>query len=228
MSLAPIGLALWLVQSAAPAAAPASAGPPSAAAPAAKSPAAARPKPPEGLSWEDADQMAETVARLERRLKAGKPASREAIAVSERQVNSYVTLALASKIPAAVSGLSVRFEPGVLAASGLLDLDAVRSKVPQGSAGGLASLLSGTVPVTLRGRFSGANGQGKVEVDEAVVGGIHLPAALVAQLVAQATRSAADPVGFDLLAPFPLPWTARSVRLEAGRVVVDFTQPPAR
>ena len=68
MSLAPIGLALWLAQSAAPAAAPASAG--AAAAPAAKSTAVARPKPPEGLSWEDADQMAETVARLERRLRA--------------------------------------------------------------------------------------------------------------------------------------------------------------
>ena len=60
------------------------------------------------------------------------------------------------------------------------------------------------------------------------MGGIRLPAALVAQLVAQATRSAKDPAGFDLLAPFPLPWTARSVRLESGRAIVEFAQQPAR
>lgn len=216
MSLAIFGLVLWLLQSAASGAA---------TAPSTVKGAPVRPKAPDGLSWEDADQITETVARLERRLKAGKPASREPITISERQFNSYVTLALGPKLPAAVSGLSLRFEPGVLAATGQLDLDAIRSKVPPGSASGMASLLSGTVPVTLRGRFSGANGQGKVEVDEAVVGGIHLPAALVAQLVAQATRTATDPAGFDLMAPFPLPWTARSIRLEAGRAVVDFTQP---
>ena len=225
MSLVPLGLALWLVQSAAPrAAAPASVAAPATSA----SAASARPKAPPGLSWEDADLIADTVARLERRLKAGKPASREPIAVSERQVNSYVTLALASRIPPALSGLTLRFEPGSLAASGLVDLDAVRSKMPQGGATSLLSLLSGTVPVELKGRFSGADGLGRIEVEEASVGGIHLPPALVAQLVAQATRTAKDPAGFDLLAPFPLPWTARSVRLELGRAVVEFAPAPGR
>ena len=76
MSLVPLGLALWLVQSAPRANAPASA---PRTAPATAPTAAARPKPPEGLSWEESDQVAETVARLERRLKAGKPASREAL-----------------------------------------------------------------------------------------------------------------------------------------------------
>jgi hypothetical protein len=186
-----------------------------------------RPKAPPGLSWEDADHVAETVARLERRLKAGKPASREPIAVSEKQVNSYVTLALAKKIPPSVSGLALSFQPGTLAATGMVDLDAVKSKLPSSGAGSLLSFLSGTVPVELRGRLQGANGQGKIEVEQASVSGISLPPALVAQMVAQATRSATQPEGFDLLSPFPLPWTARSVRLEAGRAVVEFAQPPA-
>jgi hypothetical protein len=191
---------------------------------------AARPKAPPGLSWEDADHVTETVARLERRLKAGKPASREPIAVSEKQVNSYVTLALAKKIPPAVSGLSISFQPGTLAATGLVDLDAVKSKLPSSGAGSMLSFLSGTVPVELRGRLQGVNGQGKIEVEQASVSGINLPPALVAQMVAQATRSSTQPDGFDLLSPFPLPWTARSVRLEAGRAVVEFAQPvePAR
>jgi len=219
MSLVPLGLALWLLQSAGPAAKPK---PPAATTTAPAT--TARPKAPDGLSWEDADHVAETVARLERRLKAGKPASREPITVSERQVNSYVTLALSSKLPASVSGLSFRFEPERLAASGMLDLDAVKAKLPKTGASSLLSLLSGTVPVAIKGRFRGNSGQGKVEVEEAAVAGITLPPAMLSQIVAQATRSSKQPDGFDLLAPFPLPWTARSVRLEAGQAVVEFAQ----
>ncbi len=187
-----------------------------------------RPKAPPGLSWADADGIASLVARLERRIKAGKPASREPIPVSERQVNSYVTLALAEKIPPALSGLNVQFQPGRLAATGMLDLDAVRSKMPAGGPGSLLSLLSGIVPVSLKGRFQGTNGEGKVEVEEALVAGISLPPALVSQIVSQSTRSSKDPEGFDLLAPFPLPWTARNVRLEEGRAVVEFDPEPSR
>ena len=209
MSLAPLGLAVLLVQTA-------SLGD------------SVRPKAPPGLSWEDAESVASTVARLERRLKAGKPASREPIAVSERQINSYVTLTLGPKVPPAISGLSLKLEPGRLAASGMLDLDAVRSKLPSSGPGTLLSFLSGTVPVALKGRFQGASGQGRVEIEEALVAGISLPPAMLSQIVAQATRTAKQPQGFDLLAPFPLPWTARSVRLEAGRAVVEFAQDAAR
>jgi len=183
-----------------------------------------RPAPPAGLSWEESDQVVETVARLERRLKAGKPASREPIAVSERQVNSYVRLGLASKIPPALSGLSFRLEPGRLVADGVLDLEAVRSKLPQTGPTSMLAFLTGTVPIALKGRFEGTNGEGRVAIEEALVAGISLPPSLLSQIVAQATRSAKQPEGFDLLAPFPLPWTARSVRLEAGRAVVEFAQ----
>ncbi len=226
MSLSSLGLALLLLQSAPRATAPAAAPTPTPV-PAPTPAATPRPKPPEGLSWEDADQVAETVDRLERRLKAGKPASREPITVSERQVNSYVALALASKLPASVSGLTLRFEPQRLAASGMLDLDAVKDKLPKTGASTLLSFLGGTVPVTVKGRFQGASGQGQVVVEEAHVAGISLPQSMLSQIVAQATRSAKRPAGFDLLAPFPLPFTARSVRLEAGRAVVEFAQEPA-
>jgi len=213
MSLAPLGLALWLVQSA--------------ASPGSNPAPAARPKAPPGMSWEDADQVADTVARLERRLKAGKPASREPITVTERQVNSYVALELAPKLPPSITGLSLRFEPQRLAATGTLDLDAVRSKLPPGGASSLLAFMSGTVPVVLKGRLTAARGQGKIDLEEATVGGISLPASLLSQMVAQATRSAKQPEGFDILAPFPLPWTAESVRLESGRAVVEFAQQKA-
>lgn len=183
-----------------------------------------RPPAPAGLSWEDADWVAETVARIERRLAAGKPASRQTIVVTERQLNSWVNLSLVSKIPEGLSGLEIGLQKDRVVARGTLDLDRVKSKAPPGAGAGLLAFLSGAVPVELRGRFSSADGRGKVEVEEALVAGISLPPAVVAQIVGQSTRSAKRPQGFDLLSPFPLPFTARRVRLEPGRALVDFFQ----
>ena len=181
-----------------------------------------RPPAPAGLSWNDADWVADTLARIERRLGAGKPASRQTIVVTERQLNSYVSLSLAPKIPPGLSGLELDLQKDRLFARGILDLDQVKSKTPQGA--GLLAFLSGSVPVELRGRFSSAEGKGRVDVEEALVAGISLPPAVLAQIVSQSTRSPARPQGFDILAPFPLPFTARRVRLEPGRALVDFYQ----
>jgi hypothetical protein len=183
-----------------------------------------RPPAPAGLRWEDAEWVSETVARVERRLSAGKPASRQAIVVTERQLNSWVNLSLASKIPQGLSAFELGLEKDRVVVRGMLDLDRVKSKIPQGAGAGLLAFLSGAVPVELRGRFSSADGTGKVEVEEALVAGISLPPAVVAQIVSQSTRSAKRPQGFDILAPFPLPFTARRVRLDPGRALVDFFQ----
>lgn len=204
MSLLPLGLvALLLGQAAPPKGDP------------------VRPPAPAGLSWEDADWVAETLARIERRLGAGKPASRQTIVVTEKQLNSYVSLSLAAKIPPALSGLEIDLQKDRLFARGMLDLDRVKSKI-QGA--GLLAFLSGMVPVELRGRFSSAEGSGRVDVEEALVAGISLPPAVLAQIVSQSTRSEKRPQGVDILAPFPLPFTARRVRLEPGRALVDFYQ----
>jgi hypothetical protein len=179
-----------------------------------------RPPAPAGLSWEDADYVAGTIARIERRLGAGKPASRQPIVVTERQLNSYVRLAV--KLPPALTNLELGLQKDTVLAHGTVDLDQVKSRMPQGA--GLLALLSGTVPVELRGRFRGTEGTGRVEVEEATVAGVSLPAALVAQIVSQSTKSPERPQGFDIFAPFPLPYTARRVRLEPGRALVEFYQ----
>jgi hypothetical protein len=179
-----------------------------------------RPPAPAGLSWDDADWVAGTLARIERRLGAGKPASREPIVVTERQLNSYVRLA--AKLPPALTDLELGLQKDRLLARGTLDLDQVKSKIPQGA--GLLGFLSGTVPVQLSGRLWSAEGTGKVEVEQATVAGISLPPSLVAQIVSQSTKNAKNPQGVDILAPFPLPYRARRVRLEPGRALVEFYQ----
>jgi hypothetical protein len=183
----------------------------------------ARPPAPPGLSWEDADTVTQTVARVERRVKTGRPASSEPIVVTERQLNSYVNLALAPRLPQGITNLELRLQKDRVNARGLLDLDRVKGKVKGGGAAMLA-LLSGTVPVQLTGRVLAANGTGRLEVEEAVVGGVSLPPSMVAQMILVSTRSAKRPEGIDILAPFALPWTARSIRFEPGRALVDFAR----
>jgi hypothetical protein len=188
----------------------------------APAPAASRPAPPPGLRWEEADELARTLARVERRLRSGRPASTETIAITQLQINSYVNLLLAPKIPPGVSGLEVRLGQDRLDLRGLVDLDRVRGRLPRGGTSTLLALLSGTVAVELAARLPSGNGMGRVELDQASVGGVSLPVSVVAELVSLATRSEASPKGFDLMAPFPLPWSAQRVRFEPGRALVDF------
>jgi hypothetical protein len=217
-----LALVLLAAQAAAPAAKPAPAPAPAKPVVATAPGQPVRPPAPPGLSWADSDQLATTLARVDRRLRSGRPAADGTLVVTERQLNSYVNLALGPKVPAGVSELRLSLVPDGLGASAMLDLDEVKGKVPAGAATGVLALLSGTVPVELRGRLSTVEGTGRIEVREASVGGVTLPPALVAQLVSMSTRSATRPQGFDLQAPFPLPWKARRVRFEAGRALVDF------
>ena len=188
----------------------------------APAPVPVRKAPPPGLSWEEADFVAATVARVERRLAAGRPASRQAIVVTERQLNSYVNLSLAARIPPGVSGLGFRFEKDRVGARAMLDLDRLKGQLPEGGAPSLLAFLGGTVPAEIRGRLPNEGGKGRIEVEQASVAGVSLPASVLAEVVAMATRSERRPRGLDLLAPFDLPWTARRVRFEPGRATFEF------
>ena len=185
---------------------------------------ALRPPPPPGLSWEDADALALTVKRIDRRLRSGRPAARETLVVTERQLNSYVNLTLASKLPPALSGLQLSLQRDRVGARGVLDLDRVKERIPEGAGAGLLGILSGAVPVELWGRLSTSEGQGQVEIQETRVAGVSLPPAVLAQIVSESTRTEKRPEGIDLLAPFPLPYAVRRVRLEPGRALFDFFQ----
>jgi hypothetical protein len=180
----------------------------------------ARPTPPRtGLSWQEADELQRTLDRLERRHRAGRPASRETVVVTERQLDSYLNLTLAPQIPPGVRDVDVGLDRDTVSARAVVDLERMRETI---GAGGVLGLLSGSVPVELRGRFTGEAGQGRLEIDDARLAGVRLPSSVLAQLVAHATRTASRPDGVDILAPFALPWGARRVRLEPGRALLDF------
>ncbi len=182
-----------------------------------------RPAPPRpGLSWADADVLAKVVEEVEAALKAGKPARKQTVVVTESQLNSYLNLTLGPNLPTGVSDVSVQLADNGLVARARVDLDRVPLKRPSEGAWSLYSLLSGVVPIEISGRLEGRDGMGTIDLKEARLGGWPVPSTLVGQLVSSSTRSPANPQGFDLRAPFPLPFAMRRVRFEPGRAVVDF------
>ena len=185
--------------------------------------APARPAPPRpGLSWEEADSVTRVLHRIDRRLRSGRPASKDTIVVTEGQLNSFVNLTLAEKIPPEMSDLELDLRQDRLGARVRLDLDQLRAKMPQGGPASLLSMLTGVVPVELSGRVESAEGLCRVELEEVFIGGVSLPPSLLAQIVTFATRNEERPGGLDITAPVALPWTARQVRVRPGRALVDF------
>ena len=192
---------------------------------AAPSSVASRPAPPRsGLSWDDADALAVAFDQVERRFKTGKTPRKEPLVVSEGQVNSYLNLTLGPKIPPGVTDLVVQLNGQGLVVRAKVDLDRVPLKRSNDGGFSLLSLATGVVPVELSGRLKSEEGQGTIELTEARLAGISVPIALVTQLVSTSTRSPSLPQGFDINAPFPLPYAMKRVRFEPGKAVVEFLQ----
>jgi hypothetical protein len=178
--------------------------------------------PGPGLTWDEADTVARHLRRISRRLRSGRRASTETIVVTERELNSFVNLSLADKIPPEVSELQFHLGQNRLGARAVVDLDRLREKLPAGGPTLTLFMPSGSVPVELGGRVESAEGLARVELETVLVSGLRLPPSLIAEIVSFATRSEERPEGLDIAAPMALPWTARSVRLEPGRALVDF------
>src|SRR5262245_36432245 len=183
-------------------------------------PGDARPALPRaGLSWEDADRLARKIEEVEGLHRAGKKVPKQTVLVTEGQLNSYLNLTLGTRALKGVTDLDVHFEQERLGARALLDLDRLPIK---GSLGLFGGLLGGSVPVELRGRLPNKDGQGTMEVEELRLSGMSVPLSMLAQIVSASTRNTENPAGFDINAPFKLPYAVRSVRFEPGKAIVEF------
>jgi hypothetical protein len=175
---------------------------------------------PPGLSWEEADALGRKLLALDERRKARRDAARETVTVSEGEINSYLNLK--ARVPDGISRLVVHIESERVAATAVVDVDRLQGK-PASASWSPFALASGPVQVALKGRLvSREEGFAAVELEEARLGALPVPAAVVAQLVAAATKGPANPEGIDIFSAFRLPYSMRRVRLVPGRALLDF------
>jgi hypothetical protein len=185
--------------------------------------APARPAPTRpGLSWAEADALSRKLAVIEERHRQQKARRSPAVQVTQGELNSYLNLSYASELPKGVSDVEVRFGQGRIEAKGYVDIEQVRGKVPQGSTWSPLSFLSGQVPIEIAGKLVNKDGFGTVELDSAYVASIRVPISVVEQMIASSTKSAKHPGGYDLHAPFRLPYSVSRVRVEPGQAVLEF------
>ena len=186
--------------------------------PAAPTRAQARP----GLSWAEADSFSRKIAVIEERHRQQKAKKSPPVQVTQGELNSYLNLSYADELPKGVTNVEVRFGSGRIEAKGYVDVDQVKASVPSSSSWGALSFLSGQVPIELSGKLVNQDGFGTVELDSAYVASIRVPVSLVEQMVASSTKSEKRPEGYDLHAPFRLPYSVTRVRIEPGKATLEF------
>jgi hypothetical protein len=148
------------------------------------------------------------------------PASRTTI-VSERELNAYLTFDAGPQIPVGIAQPRISIlDDRRVAATALVDLDAVR--VHRKATGWFdpASYLTGRLPVALAGRLVTANGVARFDLESATISGVPMPKALLQEIVAHYSRTPENPRGYSLDDQFLLPAGIRQIEVRRGEAIV--------
>ena len=173
-------------------------------------------------SKELSDSMGKKLEQLEKfehdpRLK------RAPVTVFESELNSYVRFALAEKVPKGLRDVRIVLENGRLELRGLADLSQFGDiKEKSASSISLLSMLTGEMQVEIVADFRSDRGFGQFEVVSAQIGPVPLSPSLLADIVTKATTDASHPTGFDIRAPFRLPYSVKRIRSMAALAVVEY------
>jgi len=182
---------------------------------------ARRPARP-GLSWAEADSLSRKLAVIEERHRLQKAKKSQPVQMTQGEVNSYLNLSYADELPKGLSNVEVRLGSGRIEAKGYVDVDQVKGSMPASSSWGALSFLTGQVPIELSGKLVNQDGFGTFELDSAYVASIRVPVSVVEQMVASSTKSEKHPDGYDIHAPFRLPYSVTRVRIEPGKATLEF------
>jgi len=149
--------------------------------------------------------------------KAPKPQS---TAVTDAEVNSYLRFIAGPQIPVGiVEPLLTAMGDGRVSGRAIVDLDAVRKQKQRGWLDPLA-YLGGQLPVTAAGRLTTKDGKGQFLLESAEIKGVPIPKAVLQELLTYYSRTAENPAGIDMDAPFELPARIREIRVGSGTSTV--------
>lgn len=138
------------------------------------------------------------------------------ITLTERGINAYLRFQAASLLPPVIGESRMRLlGDGRLSARALVDLDRLRAERPRGPLDPLR-YLGGQVEVIAVGALRTAAGVGQFEIESVHVESVPVPVVLLVEAV----RAHRGSGGFDLTAPFRLPYGIDELRVEPARAVV--------
>ncbi len=142
------------------------------------------------------------------------------VTLYQREINAYFAFQGASELPTGVTEPQVTLgDGGLVSMRATVDLGAVGADKPRGALDPLR-YLAGMLPVAASGFLRTDDGIGRVEIESVVVGGIPVPVGVLHELVQHFSRNETNPNGFDLAAPFELPYGVSEVYIEQAQAVV--------
>lgn len=178
--------------------------------------------PKSGLSRELSDALGKKLELLEK-FEHDPKTKRVPVSVYESELNSYVRFALAEKVPRGLREVRIVLRENRLELRGLANLSEFSElKEKAANAAGFLSLLGGEMAVEIVADFKSDRGFGQFEVVSAQIGPVPLSAAILSDIVARATVDAARPNGFDIRAPFRLPYAAKRIRPQQAIATVEY------
>lgn len=183
----------------------------------------APPAPPKGvLTRELSDALGKKLELLEKFDRDPK-AKRAPVNVSESELNSYVRFALAEKVPRGLREVRIVIRDGRLELRGLANLSEFSElKQKASSAASFLGLLGGEMAVEVVADFKSDRGFGQFELLSAQIGPVPLSASVLSDIVARATTDASRPNGFDIRAPFRLPYSAKRIRPQQAIATIEY------
>lgn len=143
-------------------------------------------------------------------------AARTRTAISEREVNAYITHHAKDDLPDGVVAPHVTIVgEGRVSGRAIVDLDKVRTSKQRGWLDP-AGYLTGKLPVTAVGILHTRDGIGKFELQGATVGGVDVPKVVLQEMLSYYSRTPDDADGINLDETFELPASIREIQVGKG------------
>lgn len=172
------------------------------------------------ISKQDAERLQGKIARITENAQARRPVSLRT-SITEEEVNSYLTYALARNLPIGVTDPYVTIEgDGRLFGRAIVDLNRVRAERPSGGFSDPFAYLGGKAQIAARAALYTSRGTGRLELESTTVSGVPVPKFLLQALVSYYTRTPEDPDGISLDDTFRLPAGIREIEVGKGQAVV--------
>jgi len=174
------------------------------------------------LSKEDADRFQSKLTKIvafgnAQTAATSKPHSTP---VTDVEVNSYFKYLAADQIPTGIVDPELNaLGGGRVAGRATVDLDAVRTQKKRGWLDPLG-YLTGRLPVTASGVLVTKEGKGQFQLQSAEISGVNVPKSVLQELLSYYSKSAENPEGINMDAPFELPAKIREIRVGTGTSTV--------